>query len=102
MKALLKLLQVFTIIGLGWLGYAFTANLLVSSGMLTADQVSTSFGVEMTHKAMLVWMIAIPLSVWSVFLKTPLRFVLFFAPLYGPSLFAVIYTLINRGEVSVF
>lgn len=95
--ALLKLLWVILIAGLGWLFYALCANLLVITGLLNADQVATSFGVEMTNKAMIVWLVCVPLSVWASFMQSKLRYILLFAPIYAPSLFALVYTLLARG-----
>lgn len=97
MKAVLKLLWVILIAGLGWLLYALTANILVASGLLNANDVTASFGVEMTHKAMIVWLVCLPLSVGASFMQSALRYILLFAPLYAPSVFALLYTLINRG-----
>lgn len=96
--ALLKLLWVVLIAGLGWILYAFCLNILIATGLLNANDAGTSFGYEMTHKAVIVWLICVPLSVWASFMQSKLRLILLFAPLYAPSLFAVIYTLLNRGE----
>ncbi len=98
MKAVLKLLWVVLIAGLGWLVYPLCANILVAAGFLSGDDVGTSFGVEMTHKAVMIWLICVPLSVWATFMQSRWRLILLFAPLYAPSVFAVIYTLLNRGE----
>lgn len=97
MNIILKLLWVVIIAGLGGLLYACMANVMVMSGLLSGDDVAAAFGVEMTQKAVLVWLVCVPLSIWASFMQSPLRFILLFAPLYAPSLFAVIYTLANKG-----
>lgn len=99
MKTLFKLLWLVLIAGLGGLAYALTANVLVLSGLLQADSVSTSFGVEMTHKAVLVWIACVAVGLAASFMRSKLRYILLLSPLYAPSLFALIYTLLNKTPV---
>lgn len=96
MKILFKLIWLVVIAGLGGLAYALCANILVMSNVLNADAVSTSFGVEMTNKAVMVWIVCVLLALGACFMQSKLRYILLLSPLYAPSLFAVIYTLINK------
>lgn len=100
MKILLRLLWVVIIAALGWFGYALTANLLVVTGLVSSDTVAAQFGVEMTHKAMIVLLLSLPIAIGSVFMQSKLRYVLLFAPLYAPSLFALFYALANAGTAA--
>jgi hypothetical protein len=88
------------IAALGGLAYALTANILVLSGTLQPDQVSTSFGVEMTSKAVMIWIVCVLLAITGSFMiASKWRYILVLSPIYAPSLFALIYTLINKTPV---
>lgn len=93
MNILLRLLWVIIIAGLGGIFYAIVANALVVSGILSGDNIATSFGYQMTQKAVLLWLACVPLAVWAVFMQTKLRYILLLSPLYAPSLFAILYAL---------
>lgn len=97
MSIVLKLLWVILIAAGGYMAYPVTANLLVVSGLLQSGAVATAFGAEMTSKAVLVWLACVPLSVWASFMHSRMRYILLLAPLYAPSLFAVVYVLLNRS-----
>ena len=99
MKILFRLIWLVLIAGLGGLAYALCANILVLSGILQADSVATSFGVDMTNKAVMVWIVCVLLALAASFMQSKLRYILLLSPLYAPSLFAVIYTLINKTPV---
>ena len=100
MTILLRLIWVVLIAGLGGLVYALTANILVMSGMLNADSVAAAFGFAMTQKAVLVWVGCVVLAVIASFMQGAFRYLLLLSPLYAPSIFAVIYTLLNQTPAS--
>lgn len=95
MNKLLKFLWVVIVSGLGGLAYAITANVMIAAGMLDSSAVGDAFGQEMTGKAAIVWMVAILAAIASVFIASRWRYVLLFAPLYAPSIFAVVFVAMN-------
>lgn len=100
MSIVLKLLWVIIISGLGGLAYALAVNIMVMSGLLSGDGITTSFGVEMTQKAVMVWLVCVPLSIWASFMQSKMRYILLLMPLYMPSVFALFYTLMNKGAAA--
>lgn len=78
---------------------AITANILVALGLVPDMLGAQPFGKAMLTNAVFVWMGTILVSFISVFIKDNWRWVLYTAPLYAPSIFAIIFTLSNKGAV---
>lgn len=94
-----KILILSVIAGLGGLLYAFCANLFIKSGMMPVDAVDTAFGYQMTEKTVFVWLASlIPAAMCMFFAAGKWRWLIITAPLYAPSVFAVIYILTNSNS----
>jgi hypothetical protein len=64
---------------------------------LVPDQINgVPAGTDITTHAAYAMMASIAIGVIGVFIRPNWRYVLLLAPLYGPTLFAIIYTLINQ------
>lgn len=94
MNWLIKILSLIIFALLGGIVFALTANILIATGAMQNVSAPESFGAVMTFKATIVWMVCVLVGIGSLFIKQKWRYVLTLAPLYMPSLFAVIYTLI--------
>lgn len=90
----LRILALVSVALLGGLVYAVTANVLIAAGTMPAEAVEAGFGREMTAKAVFVWMACVPAALLSFLIQSPVRYVLFFLPLYAPSLFAAVFVLL--------
>ncbi|MCI5059804.1 MAG: hypothetical protein MRY79_01895 [Alphaproteobacteria bacterium] len=90
-----RLIILVTLSLLGGLLYAFSVNLMIMGGMLSSDTIANNFGRELTEKTVLVWLGAIVLGFISVFIQADWRKTLLFCPLLLPSLFALIYVIIQ-------
>ncbi len=75
--------------------YALTVNALVLAQLIPAELVDKAFGNILTLRAIYVWIGCLLVGFASIFLKANWRYIFYFSPLYAPSLFAVIYTLMQ-------
>ena len=73
--------------------YALTVNALLFFSLIPSDLVETGFGNAMTMKAVMVGLGCLLPSFAAIFIRAKWAVVLYFAPLYGPPLFAIAYTL---------
>lgn len=93
MQMLFKITVLITLSLLGGLFYSITANILVLTDLIPVEDVSTSFGYEMTKKTVIVWSVCVGLGIISLFIKQKWRYILLLCPLIIPSVFAVLYSL---------
>ena len=73
--------------------FALTFNALVLFDMVPQEIRDTAFGHQLTFKSVMVWCGSLVLSFVGIFPKESWRYVLYFSPVYAPSLYAVIHTL---------
>lgn len=87
----------FIVIGVtGGFLYAVLVNGMIYFKLMPESIGGQGFAYALTVLASRVWMGAIALSFISLFIKQNWRIVLYTAPLYAPSLFAIVYTVINQ------
>lgn len=97
MTTLLKILVWFIVSGAGFMCYPLVANLLVMTGILSADNVAASFGHDMTSKVVVVWVVSTVLAAAAFAGRGWWTWIFRLAPIYLPSAFAIIYTLVSTG-----
>ncbi len=96
MTLFLRILILISSSLLGITLYALTFNLLQFGNLMPSDAADTYFGEVLTNKATFVWLGAVVIGLCSLFVqKKGLRIAMLIAPLLIPSIFAVIYTLIQ-------
>jgi len=96
MNIFLRILILISSCLLGITLYALTVNLLVFGGVVPENAEDINFGEILTQKATFVWLGAVVIGLCSLFIKIKgLRIAMLLAPLLIPSIFAVIYTLIQ-------
>ena len=96
MTIFLRILVLISSCLLGITLYALTVNLLVLGNIIPENATDTNFGQVLTNKATFVWLGAAVIALCSLFVQIKaLRIVMLLAPLLIPSIFAVIYTLIQ-------
>lgn len=76
--------------------YAVTVNALVYFQIITPELADAGYGNELTMKAMFVWMGCLLPGAIAIFVQQKWARILYFSPLYAPSLFAAIYTAIQN------
>lgn len=91
-KTFLYRLMIFIIIVImGGFLFAVTANLLIKFGLMP-DGFD---GRLLAQKTTYIYMSATVIGFISIFIKQDWRNILLFAPLYAPSIFAIIYTVMH-------
>lgn len=75
--------------------YALTMNLLILAQQIPQELIDKAYGNVLTLKCVYVWLACLLVGFASIFLKQSWRHALYFSPLYAPSVFAVIYTVIQ-------
>jgi len=90
---LFKLLLLIIASAAGWLLYALSANLLIYADAFSETALSNNIGVDMTQKAIKIWVVSVILGSGSVFVRSNFKYFLLIVPLVTPSLFALFYTL---------
>ena len=93
MKRFVKLLILIFIILVGYFAFLLTANFLIMGDLIPAQDQAENFGYTMIQNSLLFWTGCIALGIVSIFIEKKWRYILTLSPLYGPSLFALIYTL---------
>lgn len=73
--------------------YALTVNVLLYFSWIPDDLVQSGFGNDMTLKAVMVGLGCLLPSFAAIFIRASWALILYLAPLYGPPLFAIAYTL---------
>lgn len=76
--------------------FGLTVNLLLAVGLIPVELVDKAFGNILAIKAIYIWFGCLIVGFASLFLKESWRLILYFSPLYAPSLFAVAYTLVQQ------
>jgi hypothetical protein len=76
--------------------FAVTMNVMIYFQLFPESLVDKAFGNVLTMKAIYVWMGCLLAGFGSLFLKEQWRLILYFSPLFAPSIFAVIYTLLQH------
>lgn len=94
MDWLIKILSLIIFALLGGILFALVTNILIATGAMQNVISYETFGPDMAFKATIVWMVSVVVGFISLFIKQKWRYALTLAPLYMPSLFAVIYTLL--------
>lgn len=80
---------------LGFVLYAITSNMLILTGLMPSGEGSEGFGQDMTHRSMLLYMLSLPIGLAGIFIQQNWRWPLYLCPLYAPSLFAIIHTVMH-------
>ena len=75
--------------------YALTMNLLIIAKQIPQELIDKAFGNTLTLKCVYVWLACLLIGFGSIFIKDSWRHILYFSPLYAPSVFAIIYTVIQ-------
>ncbi len=75
--------------------YALTMNLLILANQIPQELIDKAYGSVLTRQCVFVWLFCLPVGFGSIFLKQNWRHALYLSPLYAPSAFAVIYTVIQ-------
>lgn len=75
--------------------FALTFNALVLFDFIPQEVKDTAFGRELIFRAVVVWCGCLLLGFIGIFPKESWRYVLYFSPLYAPSLYAIIHTLMQ-------
>lgn len=91
----LRLIGLIVLAAFGFVLYAIVSNILILFGMMPTEDGSEGFGQHMTQLAMLLYLFSIPIGFAGIFVKAEWRWALYLCPLYAPSLFAIIHTIIN-------
>ena len=73
--------------------FALTFNALVLFDLIPQEVKDTAFGRELIFKSVVVWCGALILGFIGIFPRESWRHVLYFSPIYAPSLYAVIHTI---------
>lgn len=94
---LLRLAGVAVLFVAGILLYAVTVNILILFGLMPDSLHGQGFGYALTSQTIYVAMGTILISVAGIFIRQKWRNVLYLAPLYAPSVFAIIFTLLHRA-----
>jgi len=92
----LRFLGLIVLAVAGFYAFAVTTNVLILLHAFPQELVDKAFGVELAQKTMFVLAGSLVLGLISVFLKEQWRLILYFSPLYAPSFFAVIYTIMQN------
>lgn len=77
----------------GILVFALAANLLILAGLTPQGNTGAGYGIGLANQTVYVAIGMIPVSIAGIFIRAKWRMALYLAPLYGPALFAIIYTL---------
>lgn len=75
--------------------FGLTMNMLLYFELIPSGVIDKAAGNVITMRSMYVWLGCLVLGFASLFLKDSWRYILYFSPLYGPCVFAVIYTLMQ-------
>ena len=75
--------------------YALTMNLLIITKQIPEELIAKAYGNTLTLKCVYVWLVCLLAGFGSIFLKDSWRYILYFSPLYAPSVFSIIYTVIQ-------
>lgn len=94
---LLRLAGVAVLFVAGILLYAVTANLLILMGLMPEALNGQGFGYALTAQTVYVAMGAVVVGIAGIFIRQKWRNALYLAPLYAPSVFAIVFTLIHRA-----
>lgn len=84
-----RMLQVVLFAVLGIFLYALAFQLLVGTGVMTADMDGEGYGYLLTQKAVIVWLAAILIALVGTFVRENWRWPLIAAPAYAPALYTV-------------
>ena len=90
---IIKFLSLVIFSLLGGLLVPMVVSLVIFSGVIDSESVSTGFGQTMMQKTVFIWLACIVVGFGSLFIKNKWRYVLTLSPLYMPSLFVIIYSL---------
>ncbi|PZQ45904.1 MAG: hypothetical protein DI551_06160 [Micavibrio aeruginosavorus] len=80
----------------GFYLYAFSVHMMIRFEVFPPELIDKAFGTELTRNTVYVCVFTFLLGFISLFIKDKVRSVLYFAPLYAPILFGIIYTLMHR------
>ena len=75
--------------------FGFTVNMLVFFKLVPAEMVDKALGADIIRQSMYVWMASLPFGFASLFFQASWKYILYFSPLYAPSLFAIAYTVLH-------
>lgn len=92
-KLLIRLAGVAVLFLAGIMVYALAVNLMILLGLTPEGNAAAGWGIALTNQAVYVAIGMIPVSIAGIFIRQKWRLALYFAPLYGPALFAAAYTL---------
>lgn len=87
-------LIVLAAIGIALL-YPLAFHALVLFKLIPEELMDKAFGHALMIKSAFTWMGAVIAGFAAIFLKGHWRYVLYLSPLYAPSVFAIVYTLLQ-------
>lgn len=96
MNWVIKILLLIIFSLLGGILFSITTNILIATNIINIDNISNSFGSEMTNKAVIIWIICVIAGFGSLFIKQKWRYIITLAPLYLPSIFTIVYSVISK------
>lgn len=73
--------------------FALTVNALIYFDTVPVELRDTAYGSELIFRSVVVWCGCLVLGFAGIFPKETWRHVLYFSPLYAPSLYAIIHTI---------
>ena len=96
MDWIIKILSLIVFALIGGVLFSVTTNILIMSGLIDVESVTSNFGQQMTQKAVMVWGVSVIAGAGSLFIKSKWRYLVTLMPLYMPTLFVIVYTIAQR------
>ncbi len=94
---LFRLAVLVIVVAAGGFAYAITFHLLQGLGLMPEQIGQQGFGRALTYRTSFVYMAAIVAGILSLFIRDRWRYVLLLSPIYAPSLFAIVFTLMHQS-----
>jgi len=94
MQMLYKIIILITLAALGWLLYPLMINLLIKINIMDTSFASDNLQ-RMTQNVVFVWILGTLLGIISLFIKQKWRYVLLAFTVAAPSLYGLIFVLLN-------
>lgn len=95
MNYLYRILSLVIISLIGWLLIPILFHLMIKFGLINAELAPEGFANAMMEKTVLAWLGSIALAIASIFIQAKWRTALLLCPIILPSIFSVIYTIIQ-------
>lgn len=98
---LIRLAVLIVVIAAGSGLYAVTINILIAAGIMPDQLNGAGFAYALTMQASFVMMGSALAGLVSIFIRQNWRYALLLAPVYAPTIFAVIFTILHRAPAPV-